>query len=850
MRTEFVSQLPERFASAYKSLLSSDLGHELLGSERQNLSLGDLAYLLSVASRLSLNADLDSELAGAHCQLAYDVAVRIPKFANGNLKVIGPVCEAILSRIGNFPARNLLRRTTAQFDRDIDPYLELEIVVREAENGADDAPEGIILTDFQVRLLSALRDSATVSVSAPTSAGKSFTLELEILNRLKKGGPYVAIFLVPTRALIRQVSLDLMRLLKANDIECSVLSSLSIPEDGKNAEVGRYIFVLTQERFATFLAEAKSTLSIDAVIVDEAQEIGKDRRGITLERVVRLATRQFPSAQLFFSSPLRSNPEYLLSLFNRMDASSAYFVEHQRPVTQNIISIKLVKGSTSSATIDVISDFGSVNLGQVDLPFKFRGRYLSNFVKHFTKPDDVSIVYCNRPSEADKIAKELSDTSTEIDDEELNDFGQFLEHEVHRFYRLGKMVRRGIAFHYANIPQIVRSRTEELAKDRKLRFICCTSTLLQGVNLPAKNIFLENPKTGRGALGQIKPGDFWNLVGRAGRMNQEFSGNVFCIYGQKKWDSNPFDGDRMMPIESAFQVALTERSAELAFWATKPALSSDGKEAWAEQAFANVYADYVDTGTRLSDTVEDASIRANLAIVDAASEKVYAKRTLENELFTFNMYVHPERLEELAAHFRAADDILVFCPVQPFARDAYKSVVDIFGVIDQIFIKAGNERHRYFAFLALDWMRGKPIRDLVEGRLKYKNIQAEETVVNEEIRDLFREIEEEIRYRYVKYTSIYLKVLSAVLIEKGMKETSDKLLPLNMFLEFGASDKALINLMSLGLSRTSAIYFKRIVSMRDDWTLSECSQYLSAINLSRIDIPKLCKAEISRIQAG
>ena len=267
--------------------------------------------------------------------------------------------------------------------------------------------------------------------------------------------------------------------------------------------------------------------------------------------------------------------------------------------------MKNVKGATSSADLEVSTDFGSVSLGRIELPFKFRGRYLVNLAKYFTASDDVSIIYCNRPSEADKVATELSELFEETEDEELRDFGNFLQQEVHRYYRLGTMVRRGIAFHYANIPQIVRSRIEELAKRRKLRFICCTSTLLQGVNLPAKNIFLENPKTGQGEAGRIQPGDFWNLVGRAGRLNHEFSGNVFCVYG-KPWDSNPLVGDRMMPIESAFQVAVTERAGELAIWATKPPLSADGSEAWAEQAFANIYADYVSTKIRLSDSIADA----------------------------------------------------------------------------------------------------------------------------------------------------------------------------------------------------------------------------------------------------
>ena len=626
-----------------------------------------------------------------------------------------------------------------------------------------------------------------------------------------------------------------------------MLTSVSVPESEEPTATRRLIFVLTQERFATFLAQAPSDLVVHALIVDEAQEIGKDRRGMTLERVITMALRRFPSAQLFFSSPLRSNPEYLISLFNRSDLPALPFVEYQRPVSQNIILVKTVKGATSAAQLELLTDFGVASLGKVELPFKFRGRYLTNIAKHFTAPDDVSIVYCNRPSEADKVATELAELFESSDDEELKDFGEFLHQEVHRYYRLGAMVRKGVAFHYANIPQIVRSRIEELAKLRKLRFVCCTSTLLQGVNLPAKNIFLENPKTGQGEAGNIQAGDFWNLVGRAGRMNQEFSGNVFCIFG-KQWDTDPLSGERLMPIESAFQVALTDRANELAIWATTPPSSAEGSEAWAEQAFANIYADFVATGKRVSDSVQDQNLRAQLALVDSASEKAHAARTLPDDVFANNMYVHPGRLEELASMFRGSNNPVSLCPVQPFAKGAYDSLAAIFLVIDQVFIKSNNLRYRYLAYLALVWVQGLPIRELVKARLEYRKVPDDERVINEEIRDLFREIEEELRYKYVKYTNIYLQVLSHVLREKGYEDLADKLLPLPLFLEFGASNRVLVNLMSLGLSRTSAILLQRTVSLPDEMSVAECRRYLEAMNLARIAIPAICKSEIARLR--
>ena len=147
-------------------------------------------------------------------------------------------------------------------------------------------------------------------------------------------------------------------------------------------------------------------------------------------------------------------------------------------------------------------------------------------------------------------------------------------------------------------------------------------------------------------------------------------------------------------------------------------------------------------------------------------------------------------------------------------------------------------------------MQGLSIRELVEARLDYRGIASDEELVNEEIRDLFREIEEDLRYRYVKYTSVYLKVLASVLTERGETARAENLVPLHMFLEFGASERVLVNLMSLGLSRTTAIVLKRIVSLGSNMSLLECKHYLSAVNLNRIAIPAICKAEISQLRGS
>ena len=54
----------------------------------------------------------------------------------------------------------------------------------------------------------------------------------------------------------------------------------------------------------------------------------------------------------------------------------------------------------------------------------------------------------------------------------------------------------------------------------------CTSTLVEGVNLPADNLFITSYYSGRAQMTDV---DFRNLIGRVGRIQYNLSGNVFMV---------------------------------------------------------------------------------------------------------------------------------------------------------------------------------------------------------------------------------------------------------------------------------------------------------------------------------
>jgi replicative superfamily II helicase len=134
-----------------------------------------------------------------------------------------------------------------------------------------------------------------------------------------------------------------------------------------------------------------------------------------------------------------------------------------------------------------------------------------------------TLVYANGAADSEDIADLISHLIPEIPpDPELLELADLARKSVHPRYRLAPLVERGAAFHYGNMPSLIRSEVERLFRSGKIRFLVCTSTLIEGVNLSCRTIVLRGPRKGIGH--PMEAHDFWNLAGRAGRWGDEFQG--------------------------------------------------------------------------------------------------------------------------------------------------------------------------------------------------------------------------------------------------------------------------------------------------------------------------------------
>ncbi|WP_219908773.1 DEAD/DEAH box helicase [Vibrio splendidus] len=187
----------------------------------------EVRALVSHASILSLG--IDDEI-----NESYEIITRLLEQTKGDSKLVKGAAEVILSRIGNFPGRELLRNRYV-IENSIPAPLRLEIIARESENTIlDESENEIQLTDFQIQLFNSLEDEQNLSISAPTSAGKSFVLNLSLSNQIRVNQSHSIVYVVPTRALISEVSMRVRNAIKKIGQDKAIIRTTPFPVDRKN----------------------------------------------------------------------------------------------------------------------------------------------------------------------------------------------------------------------------------------------------------------------------------------------------------------------------------------------------------------------------------------------------------------------------------------------------------------------------------------------------------------------------------------------------------------------------------------------------------------------------------------
>lgn len=451
--------------------------------------------------------------------------------------------HSVLGKLGNFPGIEFLKNENNSSELPFDR--ELEKKVKEFIQAVPDT-EDLIFTDSQFELYKKISGSKNFSFSGPTSMGKSFIIKSFIRKVVGNKPPENIVIMVPTRALINQFSIDLNKELKdvLEHYNYTVITNSNASELPSTEQ--HYIFVLTPERLLSYLSQKKNP-NIAYLFIDEAHKLAaeKDSRAVTAYSAISKALRRNPNLNLYFSSPNVSNPEVFLKLFKKDEKQ--FFRTIETPVSQNLFFVDLVEKKVTHYLDNGNYEFEPKIVTKAETIFDLLSAI---------GDEESNIVYCSSRFDAvDKAANlfEKNQTKQVEVSKNVKRVIRQIKGYIHKDYYLGDFLNRGIGYHFGNLPQIIRNKVEGLFKEREINYVFCTSTLLEGVNLPAKNVFILNNKNGRNTF---QPIDFWNLAGRAGRLKHELSGNIICLKEtEKEWKKHEalLEGDAEIKLNPSVE---------------------------------------------------------------------------------------------------------------------------------------------------------------------------------------------------------------------------------------------------------------------------------------------------------
>jgi ATP-dependent RNA helicase HelY len=105
------------------------------------------------------------------------------------------------------------------------------------------------------------------------------------------------------------------------------------------------------------------------------------------------------------------------------------------------------------------------------------------------------------------------------------------DHDLEQVKIITRLARRGIGFHHAGLLPILKQLVEMLFGLGLMQVVFATDTLALGVNMPARSVVIGRMSKWDGRRRRVlKPNEFQQMAGRAGRRGMDLFGHVVVPY--------------------------------------------------------------------------------------------------------------------------------------------------------------------------------------------------------------------------------------------------------------------------------------------------------------------------------
>ena len=408
-----------------------------------------------------------------------------------------------------------------------------------------------------------------IVIDIPTSGGKTLLAQFRILQALNQFGVdkgWVA-YVAPTRALCAQLTRRLRQDfdpigVKVEQLTAAVDVDAFEEELLTNQERPFDVLIATPEKLSLVIRNKRIDRPMALIVLDEAHNLENKGRGLRIELLLATVKRDCPQANFLLLMPYVEESESIARwLANDINAGQSISLG-TTPWKPNERIIGLYRAAednsvragwhlefeTLTATDKAMHLHGIHRVGEVKPINVPKSKVLAKgeqiglglqtaAIGRVMSAKGTSIAVANNIKTVWTMARNAM--------ESLPAFGavprdvvlvqDFLRTEVSPNFELVNMLGHGVGVHHAGLSEETRSLMEWLAESGWLRVLCATSTIAQGLNFPVSSVFLATRTVFQdGASLEISPREFWNLVGRAGRIGQDSVGVVGLAEGSDR----------------------------------------------------------------------------------------------------------------------------------------------------------------------------------------------------------------------------------------------------------------------------------------------------------------------------
>ncbi|MDK1237466.1 DEAD/DEAH box helicase [Cronobacter turicensis] len=346
----------------------------------------------------------------------------------------------------------------------------------------DNVEPGMVFHRLQAHVYNLLMQRKNVVLSASTSVGKSLVIDAILAS--KQYSKIVVV--VPTIALIDETR---RRMVKRFRSHCNIITHPSQEATLSLANV----YLLTQER----VLQRGDLDDVDFFVIDEFYKLDLENDSDEKNRSIDLS--------LAFHRLAKQGAQFYLLGPNIQDIQGLEAYEYN-----------FIPSSFSTVSVDVYH-YNLSSKGDA------RKEKLLELCSQLSSP---TLIYCQSPASANKVAQFLINEANLPCVENTQDVADWIGKHYHPDWNISKAISLGVGIHHGGVPRALQQYFVKLFNEGAIRFIVCTSTMIEGVNTSAENVIIYDRRVNN------TPFDFFtfkNISGRAGRMNRYFIGKVYML---------------------------------------------------------------------------------------------------------------------------------------------------------------------------------------------------------------------------------------------------------------------------------------------------------------------------------